>query len=90
MNLLKLIDNKRQDIPLVSVLRSPIGGFSIEDLISIRVGSKAATYYEAVEEYLQNHQDPLQSKLQDFIDRLKSWKEEAGIRIWMSLSGICC
>ncbi len=77
MNLLKLIDNKRQDIPLVSVLRSPIAGFSLDDLISIRADSKAATYYEAVEEYLQNHQDPLQSKLQAFIDRLSTWKEEA-------------
>ena len=77
MNLLKLIDNKRQDIPLVSVLRSPIGGFSLDDLIAIRAGSKAATYYEAVEEYLQNHQDLLQSKLHEFIDRLNSWKEEA-------------
>jgi len=77
MNLLKLIDNKRQDIPLVSVLRSPIGGFSLDDLIAIRLGSQAATYCEALEEYLQNHQDALQSKLQDFIDRLNSWKEEA-------------
>lgn len=77
MNLLKLIDNKRQDIPLVSVLRSPIGGFSLDDLITVRVGSQAATYYEALEEYLQNHQDALQAKLQEFIDRLNFWKEEA-------------
>jgi len=77
MNLLKLIDNKRQDIPLVSVLRSPIGGFSLDDLITIRVGSQAVTFYEALEEYIQIHQDPLQSKLQEFIDRLNSWNEEA-------------
>jgi len=77
MNLLNLIDNKRQDIPLLSVLRSPLGGFSTEDLIAIRAGSKASSYYEAVEYYITHHQDGLQLRLQVFIDRLNSWKEEA-------------
>lgn len=77
MNLLRIIDNKRQDIPLVSVLRSPIGGFSVDDLIAIRLGCPDAAYCEAVENYIRNHQDHLQSRLREFIDRLDSWKEEA-------------
>ncbi|MCH5279044.1 MAG: helicase-exonuclease AddAB subunit AddA [Christensenellaceae bacterium] len=36
MNLLRVIDNRRQDIPLMSVLRSPIAGFTEEELIHIR------------------------------------------------------
>ena len=36
MNLLRIIDNKHQDIPLMSVLCSPIGGFTEKELISIR------------------------------------------------------
>ena len=36
MNLLRIIDNKHQDIPLMSVLCSPIGSFSEKELVSIR------------------------------------------------------
>ncbi|MBT2157797.1 hypothetical protein KK420_13585 [Clostridioides difficile] len=40
MSLLQIIDNPMQDIPLISVLKSPIFGFTPEDLIDIRVQSK--------------------------------------------------
>ena len=36
INLLRIIDNIRQDIPLVSVMRSSIGGFSLEELVDIK------------------------------------------------------
>ncbi len=77
MNLLRLIDNKRQDIPLVSVMRSPIGRFTLDELISVRVSSPAATYCEALEQYMETHDDLLQAKLTEFIGRLNFWKEEA-------------
>ena len=77
MNLLKVIDNKRQDIPLLSVLRSPIGRFTIDDLIAIRVSSQSATYYEAIEDYLEKYSDDLQVRLQSFIDQINNWKEAA-------------
>ena len=37
VNLLKLIDNIKQDIPLLSVMRSPIGNFTTEELLEIRL-----------------------------------------------------
>ncbi|MDD4803482.1 MAG: helicase-exonuclease AddAB subunit AddA, partial [Syntrophomonas sp.] len=77
LNLLKIIDNKRQDIPLLSVLRSPIGNFSIDDMIAIRLESQSATYYEAIEEYLAKHSDNLQVRLQSFLDQINAWKEAA-------------
>ena len=77
INLLHLIDNKRQDIPLLSVMRSPIGQFSVEELIEIRAGSGAANYYEAVEDYLVSGTEPLREKLKAFIEQLNSWKEAA-------------
>ncbi len=40
LSLLQIIDNPMQDIPLISVLKSPIFGFTPEDLIDIRVQSK--------------------------------------------------
>lgn len=47
LNLLRLIDNKQQDLPLLSVLRSAVFGFSIEELIQIRLDSRTTSYYEA-------------------------------------------
>ena len=36
LNILRIIDNRRQDIPLLSVMRSMVGGFSDEELIALR------------------------------------------------------
>lgn len=36
LNLLRIIDNRRQDIPLLSVLRSSVGGMDDEELIALR------------------------------------------------------
>ncbi len=78
LNLLRLIDNKRQDIPLLSVMRSPICGFSVEELIEIRLKSQAESYFEAVEEYMDKNQNDLQQRLQAFVEKINSWKLEAG------------
>jgi ATP-dependent helicase/nuclease subunit A len=48
MSLLQIIDNPRQDIPMLSVLRSPIGGFSAEELVDIRSGQREINFYEAM------------------------------------------
>lgn len=77
LDLVRLIDNKRQDIPLLSVLRSPIGRFTVQDLITVRAASPAPTYLEALEDYLAHHEDELQARLQKFIGRLGEWKEQA-------------
>lgn len=77
LNLLRIIDNKRQDIPLLSVMRSPIGEFTVEELIAIRVDNQAVTYYEAMEAYMGSHTDGLQSKLAGFMQRLEQWKDQS-------------
>lgn len=77
LDILKLIDNKRQDIPLLSVMRSLVGGFSIEELIKIRLSYMEGSYYEAIEEYILNNDDMLQIKLREFIDKLENWSVEA-------------
>ena len=47
-SLLQVIDNPRQDVPLISVLRSPIFGFSPDRLALIRGGHPAGDFYEAL------------------------------------------
>jgi len=53
MSLLQIIDNPRQDIPMLSVLRSPIGGFTSEELVDIRVGQREISFYDAMVNFLE-------------------------------------
>ena len=48
MSLLKVIDNPYQDIPLASVLRSPIVGLHEDELAVIRIEQKNGTFYDAL------------------------------------------
>lgn len=77
LNLLRLVDNKRQDIPLLSVMRSPLGQFDAEDLLAIRLNSQAPTFYEATAEYMATHDDELQSRLEEFMCQLELWKDSS-------------
>lgn len=47
LSLLQVIDNPLQDIPLASVLRSPILGLSEEEMAQVRLCAKG-TYYDAL------------------------------------------
>ena len=47
-SLLQIIDNPRQDVPLISVLRSPLFGFSADRLAQIRALKPDADYFEAL------------------------------------------
>jgi ATP-dependent helicase/nuclease subunit A len=77
LNLLRVIDNKKQDIPLLSVLRSPIGKFSVEDLISIRLNSHANHMFLALEEYIIQNDDNLSIRLTAFWQQLGKWKDKS-------------
>ncbi|WP_325228859.1 helicase-exonuclease AddAB subunit AddA, partial [Oscillibacter sp.] len=48
VSLLELIDNPRQDVPLISVLRSPIFGFTPDRLAEIRAAAPEGDFYQAV------------------------------------------
>ncbi|SJZ64060.1 helicase-exonuclease AddAB subunit AddA [Garciella nitratireducens] len=77
MNLLKVIDNKRQDIPLLSVLRSPIFGLNTEELIQIRAESSKDSYFEAIEEYIEKKEDTLSQKLKEIFQKIDRWKDQS-------------
>ena len=48
MGLLEIIDNPRQDVPLIAVLRSPLFGFTPDRLAMIRAGCPQGDFYDAV------------------------------------------
>lgn len=77
MNLLKIIDNSRQDIPLLSVMRSPIGNFTTEDLVKIRVFNLKSNYIDAVEHYRNNCADNISRKLDVFVQKIEGWKKRS-------------
>jgi ATP-dependent helicase/nuclease subunit A len=78
MSLLKVIDNPYQDIPLASVLRSPIVGLSGEEMAQTRIAEKKADYYDSLLTYLEKQpESDLYEKLLDFSKKLKSWRIKA-------------
>ncbi len=48
-SLLQILDNPRQDVPLIAVLRSPLMGFTADRLAMIRGRHSAGGFYDAVE-----------------------------------------
>ncbi len=77
LNLLKIIDNRRQDIPLLSVMRSPIGGFDLDELTDIRLSLIQGTYFDALENYVNTLDDSLSDKIKLFLQQLDQWREQA-------------
>ena len=45
---LQVIDNPRQDVPLLSVLRSPLFGFTADELAAVRAKQKTGDFYDAL------------------------------------------
>ena len=74
INLLRLLDNSKQDIPLLSVMKSHIGGFNIDELIRIRLAYPRNDYHEAIHYYSNLSDDDLGKKIKGFIDKLNNWK----------------
>lgn len=78
MSLLKVIDNPYQDIPLASVLRSPILDLTEEELAQIRIHNKRGSFYEALTSFCRNHPTletgDLYEKVRPFFDALEEWR----------------
>lgn len=73
--LLSLIDNHKQDLPLLTVLHHSVFGFTLDEEAKIRALSPEALYfYEAVEAYKNTQNDLLAQKLAAFYDRLLQWR----------------
>ena len=76
MSLLKIIDNPLQDIPLVTVLRSIIGGFTDNDLIKIRLSDKYDNFYYTLIKAKLDVDSTLKNKIEVFLTSLEKWQKE--------------
>lgn len=75
VSLLQIIDNPRQDIPLISVLFSPVFEFTPDELYEIR-SKRAGKYYDCLEAASEGG-GALAEKAGDFLSRLEKWREKA-------------
>lgn len=69
LSLLHIIDNPQQDIPLASVLRSPIVGLTEDELAQIRLEKPDGLFYGAL--LAAAEADPLEESEKGF--QLRSW-----------------
>ncbi len=68
INILRVIDNPKQDIPLLSVMMSPVFGFTPDEIANIRLLGKHDSLYNCI---LKNEED---KKTADFLDTIRSWR----------------
>jgi ATP-dependent helicase/nuclease subunit A len=74
---LKAIDNPLNDIPLVSILRSPIYRFTSEDLGKIRLCEVKGPFYNALTAACEDAS--LKDKINFFMEEFKYFKKVSGI-----------
>lgn len=78
MNLLSVIDNKHQDIPLISILHSEIFGFTTEELALIRIADKEESFANACMKYSdEGESSGLRIKVINALKTLDQWKKLA-------------
>ncbi|MEY9970850.1 ATP-dependent helicase/nuclease subunit A [Lysinibacillus sp. RC46] len=81
LNVLKVVDNPYQDIPLASVLRAPFVGLTENELAKIRLADKKAPFYDALRQFIRSDGHGVQSdtfvKLQRFMLAFENWRDLA-------------
>ena len=76
MSLLRIIDNPLQEIPLVAVMRSSIGGFTDNELVQIRLSDKYDNFYNAILKSKKDVDQKLRNKIEKFLNNLEMWRKE--------------
>ncbi len=77
MNLLKILDNPINDIALVSVLRSQIGGFTDNELVEIRLINRDGNFYNTLEMAKEKADEVLRNKIKKFLNKIEDWREKS-------------
>ena len=79
LSLLEIIDNEKQDIPLITVMRSEIWHFAVNELAGIRAAcTERCSYHDAVLRYAEDGPDAaLRQKCRDVLSDLAAWRQEA-------------
>ncbi len=73
--ILNVIDNPTNDIYLSGILRSPLFGFTLDELLNVRADASGGSLYEALVSYSDAH--PGFTKARRFLDKLKEYRKAA-------------
>ena len=76
MNLLKIINNPLQEIPLVATMRSHIGGFTDNELVEIRLSDQYDNFYNTMLKAKKDVEPKLREKIEKFLENLEMWRKE--------------
>jgi ATP-dependent helicase/nuclease subunit A len=90
LSLLKLLDNPLQDVPAIAVLRSPLAGFSLDELATVRLAARDAHFWTALHQIqspsaiaklrrdeMSNSQGETAAKISKFLERFSRWRQLA-------------
>ncbi len=78
MNLLKVLDNPLDDIPLVAVLRSMLFRFSDNEIITIRLVNREEKFWQSIEDALVKlENEALKEKLNNFKMKIEEWRKQS-------------
>ncbi len=67
VNILRVIDNPKQDIPLLSVMMSPVFGFTADEISQLRISSRRGDIYSC----LMASED---EKVKSFFEKIRYWR----------------
>ena len=87
LSLLYVIDNPAQDIKLITLLRSEIMGFSIEELVRIRTAHREGSYYEAfaaARTVKKAGEQNLGDKCRAALEKIRSWRQMSILMLWIN------
>lgn len=74
LSLLNVIDNPRRDIFLAGLLKSPLYGFTLDDLINIRLFESEGCLYDALKSYTDSNEF---KKGSFFLNKLTEYRKKA-------------
>lgn len=75
LSLLQLIDNPQQDIPLLSVLRSPVVAFTTDELAELRLTDRKVSLFDALQLFATTSEGATLGKTQSFLRELQRWRD---------------
>lgn len=76
LNLLTIIDNMQQDVPLISVMHSAICDFTVDELVQIRLAQRKGSYYDALCNY-RAQKNELGQKVNKFFEDIENYRRMA-------------
>ncbi len=75
--LLRLISNRRSDVELIGMLRSPVVGLTADELADIRIHARNVPYADAAALYAEEADTPAAKRVRRFFALLESWQLKA-------------